>query len=197
MAQDRPLCRFCLDSRNMKKNPLISPCECKGSMKYVHENCLSRWRRINPARNSEQCLLCFHPYHSEYEEVIEILPDGHSFLVFLLRYPFVVCLSVNYIGFFHYSLSTSKDGMGLYYEQYQYIFQIVYCSFLFLQWKVKNRSAYWSLWNENHLSALVFFHALINLCIHSHMYSAVIPLNIVLGLYWKRHVEILQALNQL
>ncbi len=165
-------------------------------MKYVHEKCLSRWRRMNPARNGEQCLLCFSPYHSEYEELIEIVPHANSFVVFLLRYPFVVCLSVNYVGFFHYSLSAGRNEMGIYYEHYQYVFQIAYFIMFFLYWRVKNRASYWTLWNEHSLFSLVAFHALTNLCIHAHMYSAVVPLNFILGKYWTRHVQILETLNQ-
>ena len=35
-------CRYCLFSDN-KLNDLIDPCNCRGSMKYVHEKCLIDW----------------------------------------------------------------------------------------------------------------------------------------------------------
>lgn len=37
------LCRLCWDSENSKENPLISPCRCKGSMKFIHLLCLRKW----------------------------------------------------------------------------------------------------------------------------------------------------------
>lgn len=44
--------------------PLLSPCKCKGSSKYVHENCLQQWRIANPGnqRNFWQCPTCGFKY---------------------------------------------------------------------------------------------------------------------------------------
>lgn len=33
-------CKICLEDNNDPDNPLINPCECKGSMKYIHLKCL-------------------------------------------------------------------------------------------------------------------------------------------------------------
>jgi len=36
-------CRVCLNYNNSSKNPLISACSCKGSLKFIHFNCLQKW----------------------------------------------------------------------------------------------------------------------------------------------------------
>ena len=36
-------CRICYGDYSLKENPLISPCECKGSMKYIHYLCLKNY----------------------------------------------------------------------------------------------------------------------------------------------------------
>ena len=36
-------CRVCLNNDNSSKNPLISACSCKGSLKIIHFNCLQKW----------------------------------------------------------------------------------------------------------------------------------------------------------
>ncbi|KAJ4369041.1 hypothetical protein N0V83_006123 [Neocucurbitaria cava] len=44
---------------------LIRPCMCKGSSKYVHENCLQAWRHADPSygrRNYWQCPTCGFKY---------------------------------------------------------------------------------------------------------------------------------------
>lgn len=43
---------------------LLCPCKCKGSQKYVHEGCLSAWRRADPLqkRNYWQCPTCHYQY---------------------------------------------------------------------------------------------------------------------------------------
>ncbi|ORD99302.1 MARH1 [Hepatospora eriocheir] len=61
------ICRYCfLDG--CEKNPLISPCNCNGSIRYVHRNCLNQWRYFykDPSKLNicEQC-------HSEYSIVDE------------------------------------------------------------------------------------------------------------------------------
>lgn len=46
---------------------LLRPCLCKGSQKYVHENCLQAWRLQDPMakRNYWQCPTCRYRYHLE------------------------------------------------------------------------------------------------------------------------------------
>ncbi|WPH03982.1 Hypothetical protein R9X50_00686500 [Acrodontium crateriforme] len=43
---------------------LLRPCKCKGTAKYVHEECLSAWRRQDPLqkRNYWQCPTCHYKY---------------------------------------------------------------------------------------------------------------------------------------
>lgn len=43
---------------------LLSPCKCKGSQKYVHEDCLNAWRRADPTqkRNYWECPTCRYRY---------------------------------------------------------------------------------------------------------------------------------------
>ena len=36
------VCRICFDLESDTK-PLISPCKCSGSMRYIHEECLKIW----------------------------------------------------------------------------------------------------------------------------------------------------------
>lgn len=39
-AQDNPTCRICLGDEHDDINPLINPCKCSGTMKYLHLSCL-------------------------------------------------------------------------------------------------------------------------------------------------------------
>ena len=40
---NKPLCRICYGDDSSDENPLICPCICKGSMKYIHYECLKNW----------------------------------------------------------------------------------------------------------------------------------------------------------
>lgn len=37
-------CRICFEEEIEKDDPLLSPCKCSGSMRYVHLKCLRQWR---------------------------------------------------------------------------------------------------------------------------------------------------------
>ncbi len=36
-------CKVCLAEDSTKENPLIYPCKCSGTMKFIHLNCLKEW----------------------------------------------------------------------------------------------------------------------------------------------------------
>ncbi|KAI8897525.1 hypothetical protein BC833DRAFT_565729 [Globomyces pollinis-pini] len=59
-----PTCRICYQEGNRfcKENPLISPCPCDGSMKYVHLACLNTWRQTRTT-DIYQCEVCHFPYN--------------------------------------------------------------------------------------------------------------------------------------
>ena len=72
------VCRFC-HSDEASEASLITPCECKGSMRYVHPECLSNWRKTSE-KARDQCTLCGTKYmYSKYD---------------LAHYPHVISLSL-------------------------------------------------------------------------------------------------------
>ena len=42
-SKNKPSCRICYGEESNDDNPLICPCICKGSMKYIHYECLKNW----------------------------------------------------------------------------------------------------------------------------------------------------------
>jgi hypothetical protein len=196
MTQEAPICKFCLDTSETRKNPLIEPCDCRGSMQFVHEQCLSRWRRLNPARNADICLLCFHPYRLAIGEILEHLPDESSLVIFLLRFPFLLCFTVNYLGAIQYSF-LYKHNMYMVFEYYQYIFQAIFFLFFATIWKVKNKRLYWKAWNTRTAYMMLFFHLVCNYYIHAHELWAIVPLNWTMCYYYRKHRSVLHTLNNL
>jgi hypothetical protein len=46
IEKDLPHCRICYSTESElgdEVDPLITPCHCKGTMKYIHLECLRRW----------------------------------------------------------------------------------------------------------------------------------------------------------
>lgn len=197
MEQEAPICRFCLDSRNTPKHRLIEPCQCRGSMRFVHTSCLKKWRTINPARNATVCLLCFTPYKVEYVAELEMLPNDNACSSFLLRYPIIICGFSNYMAAFHLCLSGYRAQIPPLFEQYQYGFQLLYFFLFYWMWQVKNKKLYWRLWRQKDFFFVFFLHVLSNYWIHQHEFFGILPLNIVMGYYWFRHTKILIFMNSL
>ncbi|KAI9020769.1 hypothetical protein CLU79DRAFT_755438 [Phycomyces nitens] len=56
------LCKICLEKDDI--HSLISPCKCKGSMKYIHASCMASWRNslMESGRDNDlyHCQLCKH-----------------------------------------------------------------------------------------------------------------------------------------
>ena len=194
MPQDTFVCRFCLESRNTKKNPLLEPCECRGSIRYVHELCLLRWRRQDPARNAELCRLCMTPYRILVEYNLEHIPDEFTIALWLLRFPIGLCFLVNYPLLLQLSF-THKDHIQLFFQAYQFLFQLVYFVLFLREWRVKNKVLYRKLWYHWSLMIHILFHVACNGLLVQGQYIAIIPLNTVLGMYWRRHRHILLQIN--
>jgi hypothetical protein len=56
------VCRVCFEDETIEKK-LISPCLCKGSSKYIHEDCLYSWISCQTGiKNAKKCEVCKFPY---------------------------------------------------------------------------------------------------------------------------------------
>ena len=42
-SSNSKICRICLNESNTLEDPLLSPCKCSGSLKFVHFKCLQIW----------------------------------------------------------------------------------------------------------------------------------------------------------
>jgi len=61
MDKDLHLCRICLSDDS--QGDLVSPCECKGTIAYVHESCLLKWRTLHHTTvRQDVCQMCMTAY---------------------------------------------------------------------------------------------------------------------------------------
>ena len=51
-----PQCRFCLE--DAEEDQLVAPCNCDGSHKFVHAECLAEWRRGRFPGARRRCNVC-------------------------------------------------------------------------------------------------------------------------------------------
>lgn len=55
-CRDTRSCRICLDAGLPEGDRWLCPCQCKGTMKYVHASCLDEWRKRS--RRPESAMAC-------------------------------------------------------------------------------------------------------------------------------------------
>ncbi|PWZ02767.1 hypothetical protein BCV70DRAFT_142650, partial [Testicularia cyperi] len=97
------ICRICLDGPTTESEGgeslgrLLSPCRCKGTMKYVHATCLDRWRTISVRTSSSvACDQCGAPYRFRRSRFVGIATSPT--LLFLLSC-FLFLLLIWTVGF--------------------------------------------------------------------------------------------------
>ena len=70
------ICRFCLEENGDKENPMIKPCKCKGSMAFVHKDCIKIWRRSTTIpKNVTHCQLCLGKFKLPTLIPLETIPE--------------------------------------------------------------------------------------------------------------------------
>ena len=103
-------CRFCLIDEETILNPLISPCKCTGSGKYVHKICLSKWRKTDLRQNQDvSCPVCLANYDENLVSYMEIIPDyNKNYIMKLLLHP-EICILITNSSFCVYLLNIPKS----------------------------------------------------------------------------------------
>lgn len=64
------ICRICHCESDCG-NPLLSPCYCAGSLKYVHQSCLQQWLAASDTRSCELCKFNFI-LHTKIKPISEV-----------------------------------------------------------------------------------------------------------------------------
>ena len=70
---DDPFCRYCFEG-DAPGNPLIDPCLCIGSQKWIHKQCLDNWRSRWPEsdRRSTHCPVCLGAFEPAAPRVLNL-----------------------------------------------------------------------------------------------------------------------------
>ena len=88
----QPASRVTYESEDPESGPLISPCKCRGSSRFVHTDCLQTWRYADPGfgnRNYYHCPTCGFRYRLQrlgWGQAIKskALEIGFTIIIFLL-----------------------------------------------------------------------------------------------------------------
>ncbi|KAI0147756.1 hypothetical protein GGR57DRAFT_475791 [Xylariaceae sp. FL1272] len=82
---------------NEEGDRLISPCLCKGSIKYMHEGCLKIWMDENPAK-AYKCDICSYTYKIERLSWAQRLQSPFISLLMTLAILFVTIFLLGFVA---------------------------------------------------------------------------------------------------
>eukprot|EP00347_Sterkiella_histriomuscorum_P013486 403364531 len=91
-SENQNLCRICFSELFTDQNPLISPCKCSGSMKFIHLECLRTWlsRKENVKTSNNVISYSWRAFHcelckSEYND--KVVVEGKQYWLFEIQKP--------------------------------------------------------------------------------------------------------------
>lgn len=116
VSEDEDICRICMEGES-ETYPLIHPCKCSGSVKYIHEECLKTWITSHIEEiDKSVCELCTTAYVMEIKmtsncSLKEAMNQGMSACMFtpLLFTVFVILIVILYL-LIHSYLPEAGEG---------------------------------------------------------------------------------------
>lgn len=192
-----PYCRICYETAETLQNPLIEPCDCKGSLQHVHRKCLLRWVVLNEATPETVCRLCHTPYRGVNVVTMERIPDERGLTLLMLKYPLILMLATHYFVLLALQnvprpLMASKFAA---YATFAHIMtHYLYLALFVAVAKIQNLLLYIMFWAK-HYSGVIGGHYIL------YVFATVYPFemgyfaDLWLGMYWFAHVETLRRIN--
>lgn len=100
-------------SEDPESGRLIRPCKCKGSMKWIHEGCLTEWRRQDPgSSNYWQCTTCHFEYRLQRINLSRAISNKATQITLTM---FILFITVFLLGF------VADPIINLYLDPYEVI----------------------------------------------------------------------------
>lgn len=92
---EEPECRICFEEET-NENQFIWPCRCRGTSKYVHQNCLDTWRNENIDREAfGMCMECRYRYKfvSKYPYEFGSKIPTNFMMILISSFVIPICMS--------------------------------------------------------------------------------------------------------
>jgi hypothetical protein len=186
-------CRFCLE--NDEKQNLLNPCLCKGSSKYVHNQCLVNWYIHDPTKGVK-CGVCTYMYTMKPLQRLEVWQPVSLFVHIHLYYPLPAILCTHWAYMFLLSCMNIDFYIPMYLV-YQYFWHLIMASsYVHTLQGVENRRQYALHWTRDMRLFLPIVHSYF-LCIIPK--AGLIPgvaANMCMIYYFYEHYKVLNAMNQ-
>lgn len=200
----QPECRFCLEPGATPKNPLITPCPCNGSVRYVHWSCLKRWVRLDAA-NARACTICRQPFDAAvFPGFISMEAGPHAAQLFL-QHSSWANLAITYGAFMWRANEITTETLWVECWEISRLGSLwthaAYAVCALLCWRgygLQEREAYWAALPRARAAGMLGGHAYalyLLLVGASPDYLAAAIMQILLRIYWQEHNAIIARVN--
>lgn len=182
-------CRFCLESDSIGN--LISPCLCKGTFQYVHNDCLIKWY-THASDRGLQCSVCLEEYEKGYDLTLESIMPQNELYIRCMKKP------VYYLAISHSIMLILSDYLknpSMYYIIHFLYHFSHFTHFLNLVYNVKNRGLYRAYWISSPRIFLPVFSILLFCTIIATKVLGAFTADILLYIAINEHYEVLSQIN--
>ena len=181
-------CRFCLE---MDDKPMISPCRCSGTVKYVHKECIHKWvfqgNQIIEGRNN--CSICKDTIFK-----FEFIPPYNQVNNLILLNTTAMSIFIQYLYIIF--ISRAKDSLSVIYTSHA-IMQFIYVAIYIENFRVKNPLIYHNLASERYGYILYIFYILSLIAVFKYEYIVLSLLNnMIITIQWREHLYTLSRVNE-
>mmetsp|Transcript_44453 Transcript_44453/g.81143 ORF Transcript_44453/g.81143 Transcript_44453/m.81143 type:complete len:571 (+) Transcript_44453:69-1781(+) len=108
-------CRICHSTEESLEDPLVAPCLCDGSMRYVHNSCQQAWMSVRRGRLTYTCELCHAQlaYRLALPKRMELITSlAVSLLIWVIQVNSTLAfLQLMRVQYARGRLSVSQDGI--------------------------------------------------------------------------------------
>lgn len=182
-------CRFCLECDSLGN--LISPCNCKGTFQYVHNECLLKWY-AHASDRGLKCNVCLEEYEKGYDINLEsIKPISEIYTRCMKKPVYYLVLSHSILIF----ISKLLQNPAMYYLLHFLFHFSHFFHFLNLVYTVKNRSLYRVHWVSSPRILLPAFTMVMFLSMIATSVVGAFSADILLYISFNEHYEILSKIN--
>ena len=192
---EAPSCRFCFEEET-RMNKLLSPCDCQGSIRFVHVKCLLHWQRVAPIQFIHKCQLCL-TYFKNGILVFERLPNERGFIYQFLICPYMFTFVAKY-GFFLFSfiLMNSEQGSRRLIEYFQCFVHLLYFFFFIQTAQINNTSLYLKSYFKPYRVLVYLLHfSSIFYTLETGSFFFLYLVDVFLPCYWHFHLRSLEEVN--
>lgn len=195
-------CRFCLESFEHARNPLIAPCNCKGSVQYVHKMCLRRWAVMDPDSNATYCTLCGTAFRVMVLPIFESIPNYSRYAHMLLGNFTILSIILNYtcLALTVNPVVYKNELANIFFQSSLFTHLIthpLYSAMIVYTIDIKNIELYSHIFARGRLPYVICIHVLClySFLTHNSVWSATI-IHLLWNTYWREHVRILKQINE-